>query len=215
MQIQAASIAKCLPDIVKKINVKLGFNVAELDNMPRRLSTVADAMRAFMNVLSSMKETLKKILVRREYDEYLDDFEMHGVARIGDMLNQYSKELPKNLLVIRTDGKFMMEEIQVLEEAKTVVGLPDFLPESAFKTLIKRKIDGIFHLSLEFVNRVWNYIEEVVIKVMVRHSDNYPQLQAGMTRVARNLIEKMKKQSLLSVKITARNGNVVCLYVKS
>ncbi|KAJ0988654.1 hypothetical protein J5N97_007010 [Dioscorea zingiberensis] len=197
MQIQAASIAKCLPDIVKKINVKLSFNISELDKMPQNLSTVADAMRAFMNVLSSMKETLKKILVRGEYDEYPDDFEMHGAARIVDMLNQYSKELPANPLVIN-EGEFLMEEIQVLEEAKTV-GLPNFLPESAFKTLLRRKIDRISHFTLEFVNQVWNYIEEVVIKVLIRHSDNYPQLQARMTSAARNLIEKQKKQSLLSV----------------
>ncbi|KAH7683443.1 Dynamin GTPase protein [Dioscorea alata] len=193
MQIQAASISKCLPDIVKKINDKLSFNVHELDHMPSNLSNVADAMRAFMKVLSSMKETLKKILIQREYDEYPDDFNMHGVARIVEMLTKYSQELPVNQVMI-TEGEFLMEEIKILEEAKAI-GLPNFLPESAFKILLKRKIDGISHLPIEFVKKVWNYIEEVVIRVLVRHSDNYPQLQSSMTRAAQNLIERMSKQS--------------------
>ncbi|KAH7683445.1 Dynamin GTPase protein [Dioscorea alata] len=197
MRIQAASISKCMPDIVKKINEKLTFNVNELDNMPRNLSTVADAMRAFMKVLISMKETLKKILILRDYDEYPDDLDMHGVARIVDMLTQYSKELPVNPHMI-IEGEFLMEEIIVLEEAKAI-GLPNFLPESTFKTLLKRKIDGISHFPIEFVKKVWNYIEKVVIKVLLKHSDNYPQLQSSMTMAAQNLIEKMTKQSCQSV----------------
>ncbi|KAJ0988656.1 hypothetical protein J5N97_007012 [Dioscorea zingiberensis] len=180
--------------------------------MPQNLSTVADAMRAFMNVLSAIKETLKKILVCREYDEYPDDFEMHGVARIVDILNQYSKEFPANPLAI-SEGEFLMEEIKALEEAKAM-GLPNFLPESTFRTLFKKKIDRISHLTLEFVNKVWNYIEEVVIKVLTRHSDNYPPLQASMTRAAQNLIEKLKKQSVLSVKVMLEM-EMLCAYTSN
>ncbi|KAM0936083.1 putative dynamin stalk domain, GTPase effector domain, Dynamin superfamily [Dioscorea sansibarensis] len=177
MRIQAASISKCLPDIVKKINDKLTFNVNELDNMPRNLSTVADAMRAFMKVLSSMKETLKKILIQREYDEYPDDLEMHAVARIADMLTRYSQELPTSPLMT-SEGEFLMEEIKVLEEAKAI-GLPNFLPESTFMTLLKGKIDGISHIPIEFVKK----------------------LQSSMTRAVQNLIEKMTKQSCQSVQL--------------
>ncbi|KAM0936082.1 putative dynamin stalk domain, GTPase effector domain, Dynamin superfamily [Dioscorea sansibarensis] len=161
--------------------------------MPSNLASVADAMRAFMKVLSSMKETLKKILMLGEYDEYPDDFDMHGVARIVEMLTQYSQALPENQVMIN-EGEFLMEEIKILEEAKAI-GLPNFLPESTFKILLKRKIDGISHFPIEFVRKVWNYIEEIVIKVLLKHSDNYPQLQSSMTRAAQNLIEKMKKQS--------------------
>ncbi|PKI12173.1 hypothetical protein CRG98_049519, partial [Punica granatum] len=35
MQIQATIVAKCLPEIVRKINEKLNINVAELNKMPK------------------------------------------------------------------------------------------------------------------------------------------------------------------------------------
>ncbi|KAJ4783446.1 Interferon-induced GTP-binding protein Mx1 [Rhynchospora pubera] len=52
-QIQASIIAKCLPDIVKKIDEKLNQSVSELNSMPQNLSTVADALPALQRCLTS------------------------------------------------------------------------------------------------------------------------------------------------------------------
>ncbi|XP_008780399.2 dynamin-related protein 4C [Phoenix dactylifera] len=193
MQIQAASIAKCLPDIVKKINEKLSRNALELKQMPRNLSSMADAMRAFMNMISMAKESLRKILIRGEFDEFPDDMVMHATARMSEMLSKYSKELPSKCP--SADERFLMEEIAVLEEAKGIDGLPNFLPRSAFRTLLRRKVKEISQIPSEFIRKMWAYIEDVVVRVLLHHSENYPQLQSLTRRAAENLVEKMRNRS--------------------
>ncbi|GAB4835603.1 hypothetical protein Ancab_000511 [Ancistrocladus abbreviatus] len=118
--------------------------------MPQSLDSVAEALTAFMRILSMAKESLKKIFIRGKYDEYPDDKEMHCSARLAEMLNQYSDEL---------QGKG------------------------------KSKVKRISHTPVEFVNRVWGYIEGVVVSVIVQHTDSYP-------RAAHNLIAKMREQSV-------------------
>ncbi|KAH0721108.1 hypothetical protein KY284_006138 [Solanum tuberosum] len=64
VSIQANIISKSLPEIERKINDKLATNMAELNRLPQHLSSVA-----VMRILSSFNESIKKILVRGEFDE--------------------------------------------------------------------------------------------------------------------------------------------------
>ncbi|KAF8391996.1 hypothetical protein HHK36_022336 [Tetracentron sinense] len=198
VQIQASIIAKCLPDIVKKINEKLHANVSELNKMPQNLSSTAEAMTAFMRILGSAKESLKKILLRGEFDEYPDENEMHCTARMAEMLNEYSKELQQTCEKKDSTDCFLMEEIRVLEEAKGIA-LPNFLPRTAFLNVLQRKVKQISSIPVEFVIKGWKYIEEVVIFVLMKHSTNYPQLQSSTRRAAQDLIAKMKEISIYRV----------------
>ncbi|KAF8038495.1 hypothetical protein BT93_B1136 [Corymbia citriodora subsp. variegata] len=191
-EIQATIMAECLPEVVKKINDKLTTNVAELRKLPKTLSSVAEAMTAFMQILWSAKESLRKILVRGEFDEYPEEKKMHCTARLVEMLNQYSDEL-QNCAENDPRTKFLLEELEVLEEAKGI-WLPNFLPRSAFLALLQRKVKGIS--SKPFVARVWEYIEAVVIRVLMRHSENYPLLQSSMKRAASSLINKVKEKAM-------------------
>eukprot|EP00262_Sarcandra_glabra_P010529 TRINITY_DN25819_c0_g1_i1.p1 TRINITY_DN25819_c0_g1~~TRINITY_DN25819_c0_g1_i1.p1 ORF type:complete len:682 (+),score=98.90 TRINITY_DN25819_c0_g1_i1:62-2107(+) len=201
VQIQATSISRCLPDIVKKIEEKLNQHVADFNSLPRNPTTIADAMAAFMRVLGSAKESLKKILLRAEYEEFPNDHWLHCTARVAEMLDGYSKELQlkSGYNDSLSTQKFLMEEISVLEEAKGI-GLPNFLPRSAFITLLQRKVNQIKHIPVEFVRKVWSYIEEVVIHVLKFQSANYPQLQSSTLRAVRNVIGKMRGLSEERVK---------------
>ncbi|KAK8921174.1 Dynamin-related protein 4C [Platanthera zijinensis] len=196
MRIQAQSIAKCLPNIVKKINEKLNVNVSELDGMPQNLVSVADAMRAFMQIISRAKETLKKLLIRGEYEDYPDENQMHGAARLVEMLNAYAKDLPAD---IPSKGSFLVEEIAILEEARGI-GLPNFLPRTAFLTLLQMKVKEISGMPHDFVLKVWCYIEDVILRVLDEAAENYPPLQACTRRAAQNLVEKMRRKSREVVK---------------
>ncbi|KAL3749788.1 hypothetical protein ACJRO7_010846 [Eucalyptus globulus] len=189
-QIQATIIAKYLPQIVMKINDKLEANVAELKRMPENLSSVEDAMMAFMEILGLAKESLRKVLLRGEIDEYRDEKDMHCTARLVEMLNQYYDELQKSTGSNLT-GSFLLEEIEVLEEVRGI-NLPDVLPCTAFLILLQRKLKGISSQLPGFVVRVSDCIEGAVIRVLMRHSENYPQLQSSMRQAASNLINKMK-----------------------
>lgn len=191
-QIQATIMAKCLPEIVKKINDKLNANVTELKKLPKNLSSVAEVMTAFMKILGSAKESLRKILLRGEFDEYPEEVNMHCTPRLVEMLNQYSDEL-QNCAGNDPRTNFLSEELKVLEEAKEI-WFPNFLPRTSFLTLFQKKMTGISSKTRSFVARVWEYIEAVVIRVLMRHSEIYPQLQWSMRRAASSLINKMKEK---------------------
>ncbi|XP_034223832.1 dynamin-related protein 4C-like [Prunus dulcis] len=193
VQIQANSIARNLPEIVKKINDKLNYCLSELKTMPKSLSSVAEAMTAFMQIIGMAKESLRKILLRGEFEEYPKDRRMHCTARLVEMLNQYSDGLHK---CDESDPKmnFLVEEINILEEAKGIA-LPNFLPRNAFLTILQGKVSGISSIPIGFVEQVWSYVEEVVISVLMRHSENYYQLQLSARRAGHNLMAKMKERS--------------------
>ncbi|KAK6158201.1 hypothetical protein DH2020_005515 [Rehmannia glutinosa] len=194
VKIQATIIVKCLPEIARKINDKLSANLDELNKLPKNLTSVAEAMTTFMHILGNAKESLRKILVQGEFDEYPDVLEMHGTARLAEMLNMYSEELLSEKLAENKEN-FLLEEIKILEETKSI-GLPNFLPKSAFLTLLQKKVNMISAKPFDIVEKIWNYIENVVISVLLRHSDNYPQLMSCTRRAAQNLIDKKMQQSI-------------------
>ncbi|KAL3749827.1 hypothetical protein ACJRO7_010882 [Eucalyptus globulus] len=173
-----------------KVNDKLDANVAELKSMPNNLSSVEDAMMAFMEIMGLVKESLRKVLLRGELDEYLDEKDMHCTARLVEMLNQYYNEL-RNCTENNLTTNFLLEELEVLEEAKGI-GLQDVLPHTAFSFFLQQKTMAISSKLPSLVVRVWDYIEGVVIQALMQHSENYPQLQSSMRRAASSLINKMK-----------------------
>ncbi|KAL3652697.1 Dynamin-related protein 4C [Castilleja foliolosa] len=201
VKIQATIIVKCLPDIVRKINDKLSANLDELNKLPKHLTSVAEAMTTFMHILGYAKESLRKILLQGEFDEYPDAKDMHGTARLAEMLNSYSDEFQPKKTSDSDDvkDKFLDDEIKVLEETRSI-GLPNFLPKSAFLTLLHRKVNLISDKPVEFVEKAWSYVENVLIAVLLRHSENYPQLLSGTRRAGHNLISKKKEQSVDWVK---------------
>ncbi|XP_050122618.1 dynamin-related protein 4C-like [Malus sylvestris] len=166
----------------------------ELNKMPKSLSSVAEAMTAFMQIIGLAKESLRKILLRGEFEEYAEDNRMHCTARLVEMLNQYSDELHR---CPESDAKsnFLMEEIKILEENKGI-SLPNFLPRNAFHIILQRKVNGISSIPIAFVEQVWIYIEEAVISVLMRNSENYYQLQLSARRAGHNLMAKMKEGSI-------------------
>ncbi|KAI3468729.1 hypothetical protein Pfo_025392 [Paulownia fortunei] len=44
--------------------------------------------------------------------------------------------------------------------------------------------------------KTWSYVENVVVSVLMRHSDNYPQLLSSTRRAAQNLVALKKQQSV-------------------
>ncbi|RAL39924.1 hypothetical protein DM860_008064 [Cuscuta australis] len=194
VRIQANIISKCLPEIVRKINYKLSANMADLNRLPQGLSSVSEALTAFMRILSSAKESLRKILIRGEFEEYPEEKEMHCTARMVEMLNVYSGQVQAYRFNFEGNNNFLMDGVMALEEAKEI-GLPNFLPRGAFLSVLSSRVKGISPLPRDFVEKFWDYIEGILVKVLMHHSDSYPQLQSSMRRAAQNLIAKKKDRS--------------------
>ncbi|WJX53279.1 dynamin GTPase [Trifolium repens] len=190
VHVQAMSISKTLPEMIRKINEKLTNNLHELEILPANLSSLADAMSAFLQIISLSRDSLRKILLIGEFEEYPEEKQMHCTARLVDMLNSYASEL-RNCAESNATKDFLMEEINVLEEAK-FIALPNFMARTAFQTLLQRKVRGISHMPIDFVDSVWDYLQNVVTSVLNRHSANYYQLQVSIRRAAENLIAKKK-----------------------
>ncbi|KAJ4806429.1 Interferon-induced GTP-binding protein Mx1 [Rhynchospora pubera] len=196
-QIQASIIAKCLPDIVKKIDDKLNRSMSELNSMPQNLSTIADALKALIRIVKLVRESLEKLLIRGEFEEFPGDNSLHATARIAEMLHKYYAQLPETCPTL--EKQFLMEEVCVLQESKEI-RLPNFLPRSAFLTLLKNKVNTISHMPCEVVDTVWAYIEKIAIQMMLKHCENYPQLKSASQRVIHGLIDKMRDRSNKFVK---------------
>ncbi|CAA0812173.1 Dynamin-related protein 4C [Striga hermonthica] len=194
VQIQASLILKCLPDIASKVSDKLSSNMDELSQLPRTMTSVAEAMTAFVQILGNSRESLKKILLRGEIDEYPEEKDMHCTARLAEMLSRYSDDMQGKGSQYESTDKFLLDEISVLEETKAI-GLPNFLPRAAFLLLLEKKVKGVSFMAFEFINTTWDYIEKVLIYVLTKHSDNYPQLLSSMRQAARNLVAMKRKQS--------------------
>ncbi|KAJ8646715.1 hypothetical protein MRB53_008463 [Persea americana] len=194
VQIQAASIGRCLPDIVKKINEKLNQSMDELNSMPQNLTSVIDATTALFQILGAAKETLKKIFLQGEIEEFPDDSSMHCSARMAEMLNDFSKKLYSKSPNYAVSGDFLVEELKVIEEAKGI-GLPNFIPRTAFLILLQRKVNQIAASPIDFINKMWDYIESVVVGVLKKHLEAYPQLRSATLRATHNLMAGTKKRS--------------------
>ncbi|GAU18791.1 hypothetical protein TSUD_80800 [Trifolium subterraneum] len=119
---------------------------------------------------------------------------MHCTARLVDLLNIYANDL-HNCTESNPTKDFLMEEIKVLKEAK-FIGLANFMPRTAFLTLLQSKVKGISHMPINFVDNVWNYLETIVKSVLKHHSENYCQLRVCTRRAAENLIAKKKENSI-------------------
>ncbi|CDP19972.1 unnamed protein product [Coffea canephora] len=195
VQIQATIISKCLPDIVRKINDKLAASVAELNKLPQKLNSVPEAVTAFMRIISSAKESLRKILIRGEFDEYPDEKEMHCTARLATMLSKYSDELQSISIKSEQKQNFLEEEISILEEANGI-SLPNFLPRAAFLALLQKRVKAISAAPAEFVDKFWEYLQGVLAPVLTKHSDNYPPIQSSIRRATQNLVCKKREQSV-------------------
>ncbi|ONI20906.1 hypothetical protein PRUPE_2G040000 [Prunus persica] len=189
VQIQAVSIARNLPVIVKKINDKLNSYLSELNKLPKTLSTVAEAMTVFMQIIGASKESLKKIVLMGEFDAFPDD-EMHCTARLVEMRCSISAHIN-----FTSAMRVTPKEIAILEEAKGI-NLPNFVQRNAFLIILRGKVKGISSIPLGFVEQVWNYIENVVLSVLMRTTEEYYQLQLSARRACENLIQRMKERSI-------------------
>ncbi|KAF8079489.1 hypothetical protein N665_1024s0016 [Sinapis alba] len=192
IQIQTTMIARCLPKIVRKINHKMETADLELKKLPMVMASTGEALMKLMDIISSAKESLLRILIQGDFSEFPDNHSMHGTARLADMLSQFSDDLQAKPKEVR---EFLIDEIKVLEECKCV-GLPNFIPRSAFMAILSQHVDDIHAKPVEFIKNIWDYIEVVLSSVITKYSENFPQIQPSIKRAGRNLMGKIKEQSV-------------------
>ncbi|PWA36509.1 dynamin related protein 4C [Artemisia annua] len=191
-KIQLMILSRCLSDILKKITDKLNSSVLELDDLSPNLKSIPDGVIGFLEMAGSFKESLQKILIKGEFDEYTENKKMHGNARLIEMLNKLYDELQTS---ISFSKKFLVEEIKILEQFDAI-RLPYFIPHSAFLCLLKRKVNIISEFPVNFANKVCDYLDTVCVKVLVDHFGNYSGLLPAMRKATRNVVQNIKDRFL-------------------
>nr|GMD19421.1 dynamin-related protein 4C-like [Ipomoea batatas] len=189
VRIQESIISKCLPDIFKKIKEKLATNQADLNRLPPTLTSMAEALTVLVRILNSSKNSLRKIMVTGDFEEYPEETDMHCTTKLMEMLNQYTAGFKSESL--ENEGLFLMDEIAELQ-----TGLRNFLPHSVLLRMLQGRLNKISVILVKLVGEMWDYIEAVVIKVLLNHAENCPQLQSCTRRAAENLIAKKKEESI-------------------
>ncbi|CAA7036861.1 unnamed protein product [Microthlaspi erraticum] len=192
IQIQTTMIARCLPEIVRKINQKMETADVDLKKLPMVMVSTGEALMTLMDIIGSAKKSLLRILIQGDFSEFPDNQKMHCTARLADMLSKFSDDLQANP---KQPTEFLMNEIKVLDECKCV-GLPNFIPRSAFLAILSQHVDDIQVKPVEFIKKIWDYIEVVLSSVITKYSENFPQIQSSIKRVGRNLMCKIKEQSV-------------------
>nr|KYP40684.1 hypothetical protein KK1_037974 [Cajanus cajan] len=104
-------------------------------------------MSTFMHIIDLAKESLRKSLLRGEFD---DDNHMHCTARLVDMLNQYTNDLHKDTLSTFGGG---IEKL--LEET----------PSVAVKRAKLSKSIEVFRESKEVVANIMDKFLAMVVRV--------------------------------------------------
>ncbi|KAH6775492.1 Dynamin related protein 4A [Perilla frutescens var. hirtella] len=83
---------------------------------------------------------------------------------------------------IDSNENFLLNEIKILEESRSVE-LPNFISKSAFSTLLAKIVKEIYVTPFDCAEKIWSYIETVVISILLQHYDNYAQLISRMEKL--------------------------------
>ncbi|MFS7921236.1 putative dynamin central domain, Dynamin superfamily [Helianthus anomalus] len=113
---------------------------------------------------------------------------MRCYSRLVERLDKLSKDLQAS---VKFSESFLIEEIQFLWEVKGI-WLPHFIPHSVFLRLLKKKVNSVIELPINFVNYVWGYLETVCGKVSIDQCGNYPKLFPSMKKATEHVMSKIK-----------------------
>ncbi|PHT69414.1 putative dynamin-related protein 4A [Capsicum annuum] len=199
VQMQGNIISKCFPDIVKEINNKLSVNVAALSELPQHSGTVAEALATFMRTHMLATESLKKIFLKVEFDEYNEDFELQFAAKWSELhdleLNRYCPDPKVHHL---TDVLMYLHEAQKngLPLSEKEIRVSNSPPRAVFLDFLQEKVRDISATTEEFVGKLGNYIVEVVSRVLMHHSCSYPELQYFIRTAVQSSISRRKVESV-------------------
>ncbi|KAL3598195.1 hypothetical protein D5086_006113 [Populus alba] len=114
-------VARCLPEIVRKINEKLNASISELNRMPKTLSSVGEALTTFMGIVGSAKESLNKIifclrnLVNKDMEE---EIVQELVGRHDGAIERMLEESP----AVAAKREKLNVSIKLLRESNNVLG---------------------------------------------------------------------------------------------
>ncbi|KAG4960314.1 hypothetical protein JHK87_036947 [Glycine soja] len=213
--LQAASISKILPEIVKKINDKLGSQLSELDKFPRKLTYGANAMSAFMHIIGLAKESLSKILLSGEFDEYPDDKHictvplLSSLTRYGTILRKWCAKVQQAKSSQVALDSFGLVQVSHLIEYQTL--LPEAFDlkmrlTAYWKIVLRRLIDSTaLHLQFRIFNPVKKDVGyEIVKDVMSQCGGGIQRLLKESPSVALNR-DKLNR----SIKVLRESKKVV------
>lgn len=177
--VQLVMITKHLDKINMKIKEELNTCVKEQAGLESQFTTTSEAMSTLREIITMSQKSFFKNVIPRE--------------RLNEMTQEFSDKLMENRLGLNRHDQPLNVEIQLLRECMGVIS-PTYHPETVFNILLEREIDKIRETTDSCVSRIWNYIEDVMVKVLVLHAEYYPQLLLVAKAATKNVIAILKEK---------------------
>uniref|UniRef100_A0A2N9GCL2 GED domain-containing protein n=1 Tax=Fagus sylvatica TaxID=28930 RepID=A0A2N9GCL2_FAGSY len=196
--------------------------LAQKAGMPKKMSSLSEAMTVFMQIIGSAKESLRKILLRGEFDEYPDEKKMHCTARspfrrAGHNLIAKMKERSVNWVMEIVEMEKQTDYTcnpEYLSDWNKLMGQQDFfMKEQAFdmkmrmtaywKIVLRRLVDCMaLHLQLSVSKLVNKEFEKEIVDELMgagggieRMLDESPSVNAKRLKINKSieLLQKAKE----------------------
>eukprot|EP01018_Ginkgo_biloba_P035835 Gb_01038 [translate_table: standard] len=120
------------------------------------LCNPSEANVVFIALMNSIKDSLNKILIQGDFEQFSEEPRLHCTTRLREMFENYYKDLCKTGSV---GGAFLAKESKMLEEAKGTQSYP------ALQSMTRRAIQA---LILKKRNECVEYVKEMLEMEVVK-----------------------------------------------
>ncbi|CAG7898438.1 unnamed protein product [Brassica rapa] len=211
VEIQAKMITRCLPDIVTKIDEKLGNSLLELSKLPEVITCEREAWMTFTDIIRSVESLLKLLIIQGDYSEYPDDVNMHFSTRLADMLSKFSNDLEAQ----HQSGtiEFLMDEIKSVTRVIEMEKLTEYTCNPEYTTVCTQKIAA----QANFVNALSSNQSSLTLAgfgtVSITHLRKYPSqllhqafdMKVSMTAYWSIVVRRIVDSVTLYLQFTVKN----------
>ncbi|XP_076954589.1 dynamin-related protein 4C-like [Bidens hawaiensis] len=179
--------------ILERIESDLKESVVMLNRRQKTFGSVKDAIPDVMLIVSMAYSSVMKLFIHGDYIEYRKDKYMHAASNVALRF----EKLKTDLHDLKHDNRkpFLQYEVEILKRTSQY-NLLYLLSSSVLKSLLHRQFSEASSIIDEFVSSIMEYIERVVVKVLLNHEIYSWQLHPFMIQIGRVLVKGMRKSYL-------------------
>ncbi|XP_076945509.1 dynamin-related protein 4C-like [Bidens hawaiensis] len=176
--------------ILERIESDLKESVLMLNRRQKTFGSVKDAIPDVMLIVSMAYSSVMKLFIHGDYTNYQKDKSMHAASNVALRF----EKLKTDLHDLKHDNRkpFLQYEVEVLKTTSQY-NLLYLLSSSVLKSLLHRQFSEASSIIDEFVFSIMEYIERVVVKVLLNHEIYSWQLHPFMIQIGRVLVGGMRK----------------------
>ncbi|KAJ0734191.1 putative dynamin stalk domain, Dynamin superfamily [Helianthus annuus] len=178
-------------ELIMRIDSDLRMSENQIERTRERFTSVTDAMLTILTVVSSATASLTKLFLVRDYVEYQQEHDMHAAS---DLVCRFAL-FRKKMMDLEQDTKhpFLYDEISLVDDRYTPDSA-DYVSPTVGKALLAKRFSYAADTLEKCVSEILDYVELVVITVLMDHSKEYQQLNPYLQNIGKMWIEDLEEQ---------------------